>query len=285
MATTLADMLLDGPALLDGAMGTALLARGLPAGELPEAWLEARPGEIARVHREHAAAGARVILTCTFNVAAPRLATALPGADVAALCRTAVALARRAAPGAAIAGDLGPTGLAPPGGPAPDPAELRGRYARAAAALASAGADLLWIESQWDLAEARVALAAARATGLPAAVTFTLAERYGDLEAPDGTDAEALLTAAALDGALAVGVNCVAPGKALARLADWAARKLPVPFVAKPSPGLPGAVLSPAAFAAALRPSIVAGLRVAGGCCGATAEHLRAIAPVLTAAG
>uniref|UniRef100_UPI001F567606 homocysteine S-methyltransferase family protein n=1 Tax=Anaeromyxobacter oryzisoli TaxID=2925408 RepID=UPI001F567606 len=110
--------LLDRPTLLDGAMGTALLARGLPAGALPETWLRSRPEELARVHAEHAAAGARVILTCTFNAAAPRLAAALPGVELAPLCRTAVALARRAAPGAAIAGDLGPTGLVAPGGAA-----------------------------------------------------------------------------------------------------------------------------------------------------------------------
>ncbi|WP_248357071.1 homocysteine S-methyltransferase family protein [Anaeromyxobacter oryzae] len=274
-------MQLDGPLLLDGAMGTALLDRGLPAGAPPEAWLAERPAEIARVHRAHAAAGARVLLTSTFNVAAPRLEAALPGADVAALCRTAVALARDAAPGVLVAGDLGPTGLVVPGRPPADPAGLRARYAGAAGALAAAGADLIWIESQWDLGEARLALAAARDTGLPVVVTFTLRERLGDLEAPDGTAAEALLADVALDGALAVGVNCVSPGKALARLADWAARKLPAPLVAKPSPGLPGALLAPAAFADAVRPAVAAGLRVVGGCCGATGEHLRALAGVL----
>jgi 5-methyltetrahydrofolate--homocysteine methyltransferase len=272
----------DGPVLLDGAMGTALVARGLPGDALPEAWLDARPEEISAIHRAHAAAGARVVLTCTFNVAAPRLEVALPGAAVGALCRKAVALAREAAPGALVAGDLGPTGLVAPGGAAPSGADLHCRYARAAEALADAGADLAWIESQWDEKEARAALRAARDAGLPAVVTFTLVERHGELEAPDGTAAERLLAAVALGGALAVGVNCVAPGPGLARLADWAGRQLPVPLVAKPSPGLPGAVRTPEAFAAALRPAIAAGLRAVGGCCGSTAEHLRAVGEVLT---
>jgi 5-methyltetrahydrofolate--homocysteine methyltransferase len=56
-----------------------------------------------------------------------------------------------------------------------------------------------------------------------------------------------------------------------------------VPFVAKPSPGLPGAVTSPAAFTAALVPAIAAGARLVGGCCGASAAHVAALAAWLQA--
>jgi 5-methyltetrahydrofolate--homocysteine methyltransferase len=142
--------------------------------------------------------------------------------------------------------------------------------------------DLLWIESQWDLAEARAALGVAMATGLATVVTFTFAERGGALVAPDGRPAEECLAAVAADGAAAAGVNCVFAGPALTALAVRAAARLPVPFVAKPSPGLPGAVLPPASFAAALRPAVAAGQRALGGCCGATGDHLRAIGPLLS---
>lgn len=271
------------PVLLDGAMGTALFDRGLPAGALPEEWLLACPGEIAAVHAAHAAAGARILLTCTFSLAAPRLDRRVAADRRPGLAQAAVRLARAAGPGARVAGDLGPSGLCGPGLPAPDPTELRLRYASAAMALAAAGVDLLWLESQWDLGEARLALAAARRAELPVAVTFALAEDGGRLRAPDGTPAEALLAAADADGAAATGVNCVAPGAALAALSAWARDALRIPFVAKPSPGLPGAVLTPAAFAAALEPALRAGLAGVGGCCGATAEHLRALADVLAA--
>ncbi|ACG73290.1 homocysteine S-methyltransferase [Anaeromyxobacter sp. K] len=274
----------DGPTLLDGAMGTALLAGGLPAGALPEAWVLERPEAIAAVHAAHAAAGAQVVLTCTFNAAGPRLDPLVPPDRVGALCAAAVRLARRAAPGARVAGDLGPTALYGPGRPPPDGAAVRARYARAAGALAAAGADLLWAESQWDLAEARLALDAARAAGLPVVVTFALRAEAGRLAAPDGTPAEALLEAVADAGAAAAGVNCVPPGPALAALAAWAARRLAVRFVAKPSPGLPGEVLGPDAFAEALRPAVQAGLGVAGGCCGAGPGHLAALRRLLAAA-
>jgi 5-methyltetrahydrofolate--homocysteine methyltransferase len=179
---------------------------------------------------------------------------------------------------------VGPTGLSPPLGPGASTAALRARYARVFAALAAAGVDLLWLESQHDLAEARAALAAARATGLAAAVTFTPEERGGRLRC-GGDAAAAWLLAVEAEGAAAAGVNCVFPGPALDALAADARGRLRVPLVAKPSPGLPGAVLPPAAFAAALRPALAAGVRLAGGCCGAGADHLRAVGAALAARG
>lgn len=275
---------LDHPTLLDGAMGTALVARGLAAGALPEEWVLERPDEVAAVHGAHAAAGAELVLTCTFNAAGPRLDARVPAGRLEEVCEAAVRLARRGAPGARVAGAVGPTALYGPGRAAPDPAAVTGRYARAARALAAAGADLLWLESQWDLVEARLALAAAREAGVPVVVTFALRDDGTRLAAPDGTPAEALLEAIAADGAAAVGVNCVPAGLALTALAGWASGRLGltgVPLVAKPSPGLPGEVLSPEAFAEALRPALGAGLSVVGGCCGAGPEHLRALRALL----
>jgi 5-methyltetrahydrofolate--homocysteine methyltransferase len=179
-----------------------------------------------------------------------------------------------------VAGAVGPSGLGGPNSAASD-AALAERYPPALRALADAGADLLWIESQWDLREALLALRAARGLGLPAVVTFGLVEAGGRLAAPGGTPAQEVLAAVVAEGAAAAGVNCVPAGRALTALAAWAASSLGAPFVAKPSPGLPGAVLPPGAFAAALAPAVEAGLEVAGGCCGATADHLRAISRLL----
>jgi len=268
-----------GRMLLDGAMGTALIARGLPPGALPEEWVLARPGEVSRVHAAHAAAGARVVFTCTFSLAAPRLEARLAGVPRSRLAAEAVRLAREAAPGALVAGALGPTGLAGPG-LAPAGEEVSERYRRAWEALARAGADLLWLETQHDAGEARLALAAARATGLETAVTFALREVEGRLVGPDGTPAGALLEEAEAGGAAAAGVNCVLPGAPLDALAAWATGRLRVPLALKPSPGLPGAVLPPADFARRLAPALVHA-RLAGGCCGAGAAHLAAIRPML----
>jgi len=278
------------PLLLDGAMGTALQALGLDPGALPEAWLLERPDRVAGVHRGHLAAGAQVLLTCAFNVAAPRAAALLGpgprGPAIRRLCLAAVGLARAeaaAAPGVGVlvAGALGPLAVASPGGGAPDREALTAPLRPALEALAEGGADLLWLESQYDRREATAALEAALPLGLPVVLTFTLAERGGLLVAPDGTPAEALLVEAAQGGAAAVGVNCVAPGPALTALAAWAHAALTVPFVAKPSPGLPGRIQAPEPFALAVRPAVEAGARLVGACCGSTPAHLAALARVL----
>ncbi len=267
---------LAAPALLDAAMGTALQARGLPPEELPEAWILSHPGEVAAVHAECARAGARVLLTCTFNATEPRLATRGLEAELEALCGWAERLARPAAGGALVAGCLGPSGL-----PASCPAVLREAFARPFRALATAGVDLLWAETHFRLAEARAALAAGRATGLPVAVTMTFVEREGALAALDGTPAPECLRALAAGGAAAVGANCLAPSETLAALVRTVAPGLGVPFAVKPNAGPPGEILPPEAFAAALAPSLRAGARLAGGCCGTTADHLRALGRLL----
>jgi 5-methyltetrahydrofolate--homocysteine methyltransferase len=267
--------------LLDAAMGTGLRERGLPAEALPEEWILTRPDAIAAVHASHASAGARVLLTCTFNCTGPRLATRGIEEKLDALCGWAERLARAASRGALVAGCVGPTGLSVPGRAGPPDAELRERFRRPFRALADAGVDLLWTETHYALAEARAALAAARETGLAVAATMAFAERDGGLAAPDGEPAEECLRALASDGAAAVGANCLSPGPALAALSARLAPDLRVPFVAKPNAGPPGAALGPDAFAAAVAPAARAGARLLGGCCGTGAAHLAALGALL----
>jgi 5-methyltetrahydrofolate--homocysteine methyltransferase len=265
--------------LLDGGMGTALLEAGLPAGALPERWVLERPAEVTRVHRAHALAGARILLTCTFNLASPRLRESGVETSVEELAARAVLLARAAAPGVRVAGAAGPGGR--PGTDAPG--ELAEWHGRAFRALARAGADLLWTESHWDLAEARAALAAARATGKPAVATLTFREEGGALVAASGEEALECLIALAGDGALAVGANCSLPGAPLAALFERAAARLEVPLVAKPSAGLPGSLVGPDAFASWLGDLARAGARWLGGCCGCGSAHLRACSSLAVA--
>jgi 5-methyltetrahydrofolate--homocysteine methyltransferase len=268
--------------LLDGGMGTALAERGLPPHAVPETWLADRPHAVAAVHAAHVAAGAEVVLTCTFNLASPRAAEIALRAGVGALAREAVACARRAgAP--RVAGAVGPTGLARPGAPRAERAELAAWYRSAFDALAAAGADLLWAEGQCDLEEARAALDAARATGLPCAVTFTPTDP-ACASLPCGGDLQAALVGAADAGACAVGVNCAFATPALEDLVARLAPRVAVPLVAKPSPGLPGSLLPPAALGARARALVDAGARWVGGCCGASEAHLAAIAAAVRGA-
>ena len=172
------ELLATGPIPLDGAMGSALIARGLPAGLPPEAWLLGAEGAAAvgAVHASHVAAGARIVLTATFGASPVRLADGPAAGRVADVCRAAAAIARAAVPsGVLVAGDIGPTGalLAPYGDL--EPAAARAAFAEQASALAAAGVDLLWVETMADLAEARAAVEGAReaAPDLPVVATLT----------------------------------------------------------------------------------------------------------------
>ena len=89
--------------------------------------------------------------------------------------------------------------------------------------------------------------------------------------------AEECLAALWREGAAAVGVNCVAAGARLAALVARAAPRVGVPIAVKPNAGSPGALVGPEAFAAATWGALRAGARLAGGCCGAGTEHLRAL--------
>jgi len=261
--------------LVDGAMGTALLARGLPDGVLPERWVAERPWEVSRVHAGHVAAGAQVLLTCTFNLARVD-ARDLP-ASPEEVARRAVWLARSARP-RAVAGCAGATGLSRADGWGATDGELRERFDRAFRALAAAGADLLWTETHLTLREARVAVAAARRTGRPVVATAFLAPGSRGLTAVDGTPGEEFLEALWRDGAAAVGVNCLEPDGALEALVARAAARVPIPLAVKPNAGLRGAIWTPSRFAAGVARAIRAGASLAGGCCGTGPAHLRALA-------
>lgn len=173
------------------------------------------------------------------------------------------------------AGRLLPTGLiAEPWGRTPV-AEMESVFARQAAALRDAGADLLVCEAMPSLSEARAALLAARETGLPVVVTLSAGE---DGRAPSGARlTPAVVTLQAL-GAAAVGLSGPA---SLGRMAEELADALPfaaVPLAALPPATAPkGGVLPPQDYAAACGPLLAAGAAVLGGGPGAGPRHLAAL--------
>ena len=280
-----------GPVAADGAMGSALIALGLPPGMPPEAWLLTAEGAAAvgAVHASHVAAGARVILTATFGASPVRLADGPAAGATAVVCAAAVAIARRAvSAGVAVAGDIGPSGalLAPYG--ELEPAAARDAFAEQAAALAAAGADLLWVETMADLAEARVAVEGARsaAPGVPVVATLTF-ERGRTLFGDRPEDAAAALAAL---GVAAVGANCGSGFEAVLDVLPGLAAGAPgLPLIAKANAGRPvaGADGSPTYPATAADAAIYArraaelGALIVGGCCGTTSAHVAAIAAEL----
>src|SRR4051794_7219273 len=95
------------PLLLDGAIGTELVGRGLRVrAESPESWNLTRPDDVRQIHAAYAAAGAEAIQTNTFGATRPRLARFGLGAQMREICLAGVRLAREGAPAATVIGSL-----------------------------------------------------------------------------------------------------------------------------------------------------------------------------------
>ncbi len=269
--------------VLDGAMGTELQKRGLPAGACPEAWCLEHPRIIGEVHRNYRDAGSDVVYTGTFG--ANRLKLAEYGiTDVFGVNRKLALTARAAVgPDGLVAGDIGPTGrfVEPFGDLAFEDAVSL--FKEQIGGLVAGKVDLLVIETILDIQEARAALIAARElTDGFVMVTMTFEE---DGKTLNGTDpVTALVTLQGL-GADAVGCNCSAGPVEMIR---WIAAMKPyatVPLVAKPNAGMPELregrtvfPMGPGEFARHGKKFASLGVGFIGGCCGSTPEHIRALA-------
>ena len=177
MAASFLDRLRTGEVLVaDGATGTNLQQRGLGRGVSSERWVLDNPDQIVRLHADFIESGADLILTSTFGATSIRLEQSGLAARTAEVNRKAVNLARQAAEpsGTLVAGSIGPTGhLLKPLGPLEE-ADAVAVFTAQAQALTAAGVDLLVIETQFDLGEARSAIKGVRSvSNLPLVVSFS----------------------------------------------------------------------------------------------------------------
>lgn len=259
--------------VVDGGVVDGLHALGLPLGEPPEGWCLDRPDAVLDVHRGLAAAGAEIVTTNSAGANQGRY-----GGEAEAICAASVRLARIAAPGAAIAGALGPVG---------SPFERRFLFTGQAAALASAGADLLWFEALADDGDASAAFEAARPTGIPYVLTFDPGSVLGDLDAVHRF-VELVASASRRDPRpIATGVDS-GFGPELALKAIGAIGALDLPLVVRANAGLPelkgGTLVRPFGVEEMSGYAIVArrlGARIVGGFGGVDSTLLAAIADAL----
>ncbi len=270
----------------DGATGTNLIARGLPSGSTAETWVMEQPERIIQLHKDFINAGADIILTSTFNASTIRLnGTSLVGkADE--VNHKAVELAREAVGEGTIyiAGSMGPVGqLLKPYGPL-EADDVEKAYAQQARAITESGADLLVVETQFDLAEIKAAVQGVRLTSnLPLVVSVSYDRGKRTMMGLSPTQAGKELDALPVD---VIGINC---GRSLdenlqnlAELRKASAK----PIWFKPNAGLPHLDqqgntvydISPTSMGSQVPAWLAAGAQIIGGCCGTSPEHLAAIA-------
>jgi methionine synthase I (cobalamin-dependent) len=282
-------LLAQGPVVTDGAWGTQLQARGLAAGEFPDLWNLTRPENVAEVARAYVEAGSRVILTNTFGANRLRLAETGFADRVVAINEAGARLSREAAGNrASVFASMGPTGRMLMAGEA-NPEEIGEAFREQAAALARGGADGLVVETMSDLAEAKLAVAAAKETGLPVVACMVFdsgKEKDRTMMGTSPEEAAAELLEAGVD---VIGANCgqgiAGFVKICARLKSAAAGR---PIWIKANAGLPELRegkpfyrTTPAEFAGFVPALLEAGANFIGGCCGTSPEFIRAIRQAL----
>jgi 5-methyltetrahydrofolate--homocysteine methyltransferase len=271
----------------DGAMGTELMARGLPAGHCGELWNVERPDIVQDVQSRYVEAGADYLLTNTFGANPIALARHGLADRTEELNRRGVEIARRAAGQSVIViGDMSSTGmLLDPYGPLSE-ALAREAFARQAAALAGAGADAIICETFGSAAEMRVALQGARdACALPLVASMTFSpEPGGRYRSLMGEGPEALVRTAHECGCAVVGTNCGQGIRTMPQLVGEITALTDLPVIVQPNAGLPrlvdGLALfeeDPKVFDEYVPALYEAGARLIGGCDGTTAEHVRVI--------
>jgi 5-methyltetrahydrofolate--homocysteine methyltransferase len=305
MTHTFLERLQTGEILVaDGATGTNLQKVGLKAGLPPEAWVMEQSEKILALEKAFVEAGSDIILTCTFGGTRLRLKDSPYAERVAEVNRRAVEIARQATesrPEVMVAGSMGPVGgLLKPYGPL-TLEEVRAAYLEQAEALTEAGVDLLVIETQFSLEEAKAALEAARQAGdLPVVVSFSydrgtrtnmVAQSATNMVAQSATmmgvkPSQVVQTFQSL-GVTAIGANCGTTLENMETIVkEYVGIAQGLVIWAKPNAGMPvlnddgGATynVTPDQMGEFARLYVQAGARIVGGCCGSTPAHVAAIA-------
>jgi len=303
-------LLADRILILDGAYGTAIQALDLVDADYrgsrfrdhprevkgdPDLLNLTRPDVVEQIHRSYLDAGADIVTTNTFT--ATRIAQADYGLEevVYEMNREGAEIARRACDSSAsdrfVAGSVGPTNQTLSLSPhVNDPAyrtvtfdEMCEAYAEQIRGLVDGGVDLLLVETIFDTLNAKAALAAAKdvAPDVPLMISATITDRSG--RTLSGQTIDAFWLSVQHAEPLSVGVNCALGAAEMRPYLETLARIAPTFTTCHPNAGLPNAFGGyderPETTSKYLREFAESGLaNVLGGCCGTTAEHIRAIA-------
>ncbi len=276
------ELIAGGPALLDGAWGTELQARGLAIGEVPDFWNLEHADRVEEVGRAYVDAGSDIILTNTFRANAIALARHAEVSKLDQVNRAGVEISKRAAGRRArVFASIGPSGNM---GGQVDEASLRAAFERQARALAAGGADAIVVETMTDLEEAGFAIDAARATGLPVVACMVYDSGKKKARTMMGVTPERAAEALSRAGADVIGANCGNGINGYIPICERLASATDRPIWIKANAGLPalegGEVVyrtTPDEFASHLGELIDAGASFIGGCCGTNPAFIKAL--------
>jgi methionine synthase I (cobalamin-dependent)/5,10-methylenetetrahydrofolate reductase len=271
-------------------MGTMLYAKGVFINRCFESLNLSQPDLVGEVHDEYLRAGADVIETNTFGANRMKLRGFGLGGQVSEINTAGARIARDAAARhgvsntrAYVAGAIGPLGvrIEPWGKTGVDEAESM--FREQAQALFEGGVDLFVLETFRDLNEIGAAIAAVRGVcDLPIVAQMTTEEGGGSL---DGTPPEQFAPELLARGANVVGVNCSVGPAPMLETIERMGSVVDAWISAQPNAGKPRDIegrnlylCTPEYMASYARRFMASGVRLVGGCCGTTPEHIRQIA-------
>ncbi|MEX2260417.1 MAG: bifunctional homocysteine S-methyltransferase/methylenetetrahydrofolate reductase [Bryobacteraceae bacterium] len=284
-ASEFRDRLAESVMVADGAMGTMLYARGVFINRCFDELNVSNADLVRDIHKDYVKAGAQILETNTFGANRMRLAAFGLTEKLAAINQAGVRIAREAAQeNAFVAGAIGPLGAhIEPLGPTSF-TEARAIFREQADTLLDAGVDLLILETFQNLDELREAIFAAReAAGLEMTIVAQVTiDDFGNL--PGGAATETFTRRLDEWPADVIGLNCSVGPKVTLETVEKMMRSTRKPISAMPNAGLPARVegrniylCSPEYMSQYARRLLWNGVRVVGGCCGTTPEHIKLI--------
>jgi homocysteine S-methyltransferase len=291
MSVDLLSRLRQGPVLCDGAMGTLLYSKGIFINRCYDELNLSQPELIRGIHHEYLQAGAEIIETNTFGANAFRLQRHSLADRVPAINQAGARLAREAAKSfdVWVAGSVGPLGIRiePLGKTSFE--EARAAFREQMTGLAEGGVDLFILETFGYLEELHQAILAAREVNpkLPVVAQVTIDD---DGICLDGSSPEVFAARLAEWGVDVVGCNCSVGPVAMLDVIERVRQVTDLPLSAQPNAGIPRSVegrniylCSPEYMASYARKFVAAGVRLIGGCCGTTPDHIRVMRSALRA--
>ena len=269
--------------VLDGAMGTRLIASGLAPGEAPENMNKERPDDILAIHRSFIEAGSDIILTNTFGGSSIKLSEFGLGDKAELLNKKGVEIALKAADGGVIVGgSIGPSGRYLPPIGSLDFVTAVDSFREQAKALTDAGVDIIVVETISDIRELRACLIGIREVfDGPLVAHMTYSDGFNTIT---GTDPETSVTVMEALDVDVIGVNCSTGPEEMEPVVRSLAEHTERPISVQPNAGIPEMrdghacyPASPEELASYTRIFAEIGANIVGGCCGSGAEHVRAM--------
>jgi len=286
MRENVLELLKDKILLMDGGMGTMLIANGLTEDEVPEIWNLEHPDKVAEIHSAYYNAGSDIIQTNTFG--ASRLKLEKNGLEhkTAEINKSAAKLALEVCPeGKYVAGDIGPTGefLQPSGIYTEE--EFIDVFKEQAEALKEGGVHLFSIETMFDIREALTALKAVKSiSNLPVFAEVTFNHTPKGFFTMMGDSVEKCIKELEYNGADVVGSNCTLNSEDMLEVLKEIKKHAKLPIIIQPNAGKPQIIDGKVLYEQSIHEYIIyvqkmveEGVDIIGGCCGTNPDYIKEI--------